>query len=171
MRGNSGFSLFELLTVIGIIAVVSAIAIPNMIAWRNRTKLGDGARDIYSAFQLAKSMAAKENNDVTVFFAPSGGLARDYILFIDDGSGTGDLDSDGIPDGANNGVQDGTERILSSRQLPNGVNIDATTFAGHAVAFGGNGLPDTIGNAQISNTAGDIRRIFVSMAGRVRIQY
>jgi prepilin-type N-terminal cleavage/methylation domain-containing protein len=33
VRKNSGFTLIELMTVIGIIAIVSAIAIPNLIGW------------------------------------------------------------------------------------------------------------------------------------------
>lgn len=171
MKGNSGFSLFELCTVIAIIGIVSSIAVPSMIAGRNRAKLGDGARDIYSAFQLAKSRAASNNTNVTVAFAPGGSLGTAFSVFIDDGAGTPDVSpADGIPDGANDGLLNGTELLLSNEQLPPGVSIASTTFTSNAVAFRGNGLPDGVGQAQISNTAGDTHSIFVSIAGRIRIQ-
>jgi prepilin-type N-terminal cleavage/methylation domain-containing protein len=172
MRGNSGFSIYELMVVIAIIAALSAIAVPNLISHRNRAKLGDGTRALYSSFQLAKSRAARGNNNVTLTFAPNGALGRNYSLFIDDGAGTPDTSpADGIPDGANDGIVNGAETVFMDEQLPVGVNIDATTFANNAVTFGGNGIPNGVGSVDISNTAGDTRSLFLSIAGRVRIQY
>ena len=172
MRRNSGFSLYEVIVVIAIIAVLAAIAVPNMIGWRNRAKLGDGTRNLYSAFQLAKARAAKENTDVTLSFAPSGTTGRDYALFVDDGAGTGDTNPpDGVLDGAGNGIIDGTETVFLRDQIPTGVSIASTTFSDDAVTFGGNGLPDGIGSVDIVNSAGETRSLFLSLAGRVRVQY
>jgi prepilin-type N-terminal cleavage/methylation domain-containing protein len=92
MRNNNGFSLYELMTVIAIIGILSAIAIPNMIAWRNNAKLGDGTRDVYSALVQARSRAAKENANVTVLFAPNGGFDGEILLFVDNGDGSVDAD-------------------------------------------------------------------------------
>ena len=172
MHRNAGFSIYELMVVIAIIAVLSAIAVPNMIGWRNRAKLGDGTRDLYSAFQLAKARAAKENADVTLSFAPSGARDREYALFIDDGSGTGDTDpADGIPDGAGNGIVDGTETVFLTDRIPIGVRIENTNFGSNAVTFSGSGLPNGFGTVDIVNSAGERRSLVLSLAGRVRIQY
>lgn len=171
MRNNYGFSLYELLTVIAIIGVVSAIVIPNMIVWRNNAKFGEGTRDIYSAFQRAKSRAARENVDVSISFVPNGSLDGEYLLFVDNGEGTGDADADGVLDGLNNGVRDGTEPILFRDRLPTGVKIDTTTFAGHVLVFQGNGLPDWNGHIEISNSSGGKREIWVSLAGGIEIRY
>lgn len=170
MRGNSGFSLFELLTVIAIIAVVAAIAIPNMIVWRNRAQLGDGARDIYSAFQLARARAAKENAEVTIEFNPGSDA---YVVFIDDGEGTADADSDGVNDGTGDGIHNGTEQIFLDGHLPGGVTIDSTTFtSGDNVTFRSNGLPNKLGGSvTILSMSGEDRKIIMSSAGRVRIEY
>lgn len=163
---ENGFTLFELLTVIAIIAVVAAIAIPNMIGWRNRAKLGDGARDIYAALQLARSSAAKVNTEVTVSFVSGG---DGFIVFVDDGQGTGDADDDDVNDGAGDGIHNGSEQTFMEDKLPSGVTIDSTTFGSDNVVFRTNGLPDEIGHVEVSNTAGEVRKIWVSMAGRVRI--
>jgi len=172
MRRNAGFSIYELMVVIAIIAVLSAIAVPNMIAWRNRAKLGDGARDLYSAFQLAKVRAAKENADVTLSFAPTGAADREYALFIDDGAGTGDTDpADGVPDGAGNGIIDGTETVFFTDRIPAGVSIKSINFSDNAVTFSGNGLPNGAGTVEIVNSAGEERSLVLSLAGRVRVQY
>ncbi|BBO74078.1 hypothetical protein DSCW_14950 [Desulfosarcina widdelii] len=172
MRRNAGFSIYELMVVIAIIAVLSAIAVPNMIAWRNRAKLGDGARDLYSAFQLAKARAAKENADVTLSFAPTGVTDREYALFIDDGAGTtDDLDGDGVLDAAGNGIIDGTETVFRTDRIPAGVSIDSTTFGNNSVTFSGSGLPDGIGRVDIVNSAGEERSLVLSLAGRVRVEY
>jgi prepilin-type N-terminal cleavage/methylation domain-containing protein len=56
---NSGFSLVELMTVIGILAVISAIAIPSLFGWMPKQRLGNGARDLLSAFEFTRLTAVK----------------------------------------------------------------------------------------------------------------
>ena len=71
LRKNSGFSLIELMTIIGIIAVISVIAIPSLIGWRSKHQLSNGARDLLSAFEFTRLTAVKQPN-VPV------GIAFDY---------------------------------------------------------------------------------------------
>ena len=171
MKKQSGFTLIELAVIIAIIGILSAIAVPSMISYRERAKLGGGGRDIYSAFQLAKSRAARDNNRITVSFAPNGALGRDFAVFIDDGAGTGDSDSDGIPDGADDGRLAATETAISIVRLSSGVNITASNFTDHAVSFGGNGLPNRIGTVEITNSSGEDIDVVLNMAGGVRIDH
>ena len=46
MKKDRGVSLFELLVVIAVIAVVSAIVTPNIISWRSSAKLRGAARQL-----------------------------------------------------------------------------------------------------------------------------
>jgi prepilin-type N-terminal cleavage/methylation domain-containing protein len=46
MKKQNGFTIYELLTVIGIIAVLAIIATPNMISWRSEIKLRGASNNL-----------------------------------------------------------------------------------------------------------------------------
>jgi type IV fimbrial biogenesis protein FimT len=68
MNNKAGFSLMELMVVIMLIAIMAAIAVPNMGAWLANHRLSSSARDIYSMMQLARMRAVRDNADVCFFF-------------------------------------------------------------------------------------------------------
>ena len=72
IKRQAGFTLMELMVVIAIIAILSGIAIPNAITWRNNAQVSSAARGLYSDLQNAKSMAIKENRTCTISFDDSG---------------------------------------------------------------------------------------------------
>jgi type IV fimbrial biogenesis protein FimT len=167
MRKDSGFSLTELMTVIAILAILSAIAIPGLIAWRNNAQLGRAARDVYSNFQKAKIEAARRNTVVTMTFR-----ANDYVVYLDDGDWNyeaGEEIAGPIPWSSYPGVSldtaEGGGDGLSFASPPN------------AIAFTPNGLtrdgsiPPSLsgGTVFLNNQANKKTRIVVSPAGNVRI--
>lgn len=116
MQDNKGFSAMELLTVIGIIAIMAAIAVPSLISWRNNSQLSRATQDVYSHLQRAKAEAARRNQLITVTFSNN-----ECVVYIDDGSWT---------------WEDGEEIIgpLNWSEYP-GVSLDTTQGGGDGLIF------------------------------------
>ena len=72
MRDKRGFTLLEVIIVVGMIGIMAAIAIPTVMSWVPNYKLKAAARDVYSTLQKARSMAVKFNRDAAVQFDPTG---------------------------------------------------------------------------------------------------
>jgi prepilin-type N-terminal cleavage/methylation domain-containing protein len=100
IQGNHrfGFSLIEVVVVLGIVAALSAAAIPSIQDMIERRRLQGFARDLANAFQVARSEAIRTGNYQIVFFGPLGTAdpagtvlvdsegATVPMLILDDGS-------------------------------------------------------------------------------------
>lgn len=119
MRDHNGFTIIEMLTAIGIIAVMAAIAVPSFITWRNNSQLSRATQDLYSHFQSAKNQAARRNALCTIAFDT---VAGNYSVFVDDDQ---DLTLDA-------GEQ--VLRTVSWLEYP-GVSLDTTQGGGDGLLF------------------------------------
>lgn len=162
MKTQKGFTIYELLTVIAIIAIMASIAIPNMISWRNDAKLRSASTIIRGDLQLAKLRALRENTIVVMIFTASG-----YNIFIDNGAGAN----------AGNWNLDADEVVVRNRQLPAGVTISLpTTFdsPNNRTRFNGRGLPDPLtltgsgltGSVTMKDSRGIQKQITINRLGR-----
>lgn len=162
MKTQKGFTIYELLTVIAIIAIMASIAIPNMISWRNDAKLRSASTIIRGDLQLAKLRALRENTIVVMIFTASG-----YNIFIDNGAGAN----------AGNWNLDADEVVVRNRQLPAGVSIALpTTFdsPNNRTRFNGRGLPDPLtltgsgltGSVTMKDSRGIQKQITINRLGR-----
>jgi prepilin-type N-terminal cleavage/methylation domain-containing protein len=162
MKTQKGFTIYELLTVIAIIAIMASIAIPNMISWRNDAKLRSASTIIRGDLQLAKLRALRENTIVVMIFTASG-----YNIFIDNGAGAN----------AGNWNLDADEVVVRNRQLPAGVTIALpTTFdsPNNRTRFNGRGLPDPLtltgsgltGSVTMKDSRGIQKQITINRLGR-----
>jgi type IV fimbrial biogenesis protein FimT len=61
-----GITLMEVLVVIGMIAILLAIAFPAFNRWRVKASIEGDVRDIYAVIQKARAMAFTQKQDLTV---------------------------------------------------------------------------------------------------------
>ena len=148
MKKSEGFSLFELLVVLAVVAVVSAIVTPSILSWRSNAKLRGAAGNLKGDLQLSKVKAVRERSPVTITF-----MATHYQVTFTD--------------------KDGNVRTLRNRKLPGGVRVDLErtnfTSMGDKTVFNGRGLPQA-GSAVLVNNSGQQKTIIVSPLGRIRIE-
>jgi len=151
----------ELMTVIAIIAILSAIAIPNFFSWRRDAQMRAAADELLSTVQVAKLRAIKERTNCVVLF-DSGNSS--YVAFVDNGAGGGNADNE---------VRDGTEAVFRRGELPATVEMYSASFSGGVprLRFGGNGLPNRFGSVRLRNSDQTMyRMISVSVTGYTKIR-
>jgi prepilin-type N-terminal cleavage/methylation domain-containing protein len=98
MRGSEimgmnkkGFTLIEMMVVIGIIGIMAGMAIPVFSSWLPNYRFKSAAQDLLSNLQLAKITAVKRNANCTVTFSvPSmnrfiavNGINYDYVIYVE----------------------------------------------------------------------------------------
>ncbi|CAB1065150.1 hypothetical protein D1BOALGB6SA_9947 [Olavius sp. associated proteobacterium Delta 1] len=71
-RNNVGFTLMEVMVAIAIMVVLSAIAVPNMIGWRERAKLRGTFANLRGDLQWAKMQAIREHGPREIVFDSNG---------------------------------------------------------------------------------------------------
>ena len=157
LRKDSGFTFAELMVVLGIIAIIMALAIPGLIGWIPKHKLGTATRDLLSTLEAARVRAVRERVSVGIEFD-----VTTYTVFIDNGAGGGNID---------NAVRDGSEQIIRNGEMPAGISMTAATFGGNPnFRFNNQGFPigaggaPTGGTITVTNTR-DTRFVNLSLAG------
>ena len=164
IRNKSGFTMTELMMVIGIIAIASAIAVPNFISWIPKRKLGVASRDMLGALETARMQAVRSRSNAVIQF-PN---ASDYMIWVDNGEGGGT---------ANDGIHNGTEQIIRNASIPAGITVTSADFNGNNnFIFDPRGFPldsggnPTNGQVRLTNTKdGDFRDINLSFGGNISI--
>jgi len=153
MHKHRGLTLFEILVVIGILAIVSAFVVPNVMSWRSAMKLRGAINNLKGDLELAKARAIRENNLVVIKFNKNG-----YTIFVDNGAG-GAV--------AGDWMKQVSELLLRNRNLPRGViiDLDSTTFANNRTRFNSRGHCAVLGSAVLKNEKGESKTIAVSRLG------
>ena len=84
MRSNRGFSMLELIIVLGMLGVLGAMALPVMFDANNRNSVWTASEQIGSQVRQARLMAITRNTSFQVRFDCP--VARQYRLLVVDGT-------------------------------------------------------------------------------------
>ncbi len=81
-KGTAGFSLVELLVVVGIIAIMAAVAVPNISRYFRNYQISSAVREVSGEIQGARNKAVMKNvNFGSVFYIRS---ATTYRIALED---------------------------------------------------------------------------------------
>jgi len=153
MQKRNGFTTLELMVTIGIIAILTAIAVPSYIKWLPGYRLRSATNDVYSAMQLARLRAVKENGRVGVSFTNGNGKSGKFRVFFDKN---------------NSGIYESNkDNIIKYGEMPGSVRISAPM--GQSM-FNGRGLV-TAGDGEVTLTSstGGTKKIRLIITGNVRM--
>jgi prepilin-type N-terminal cleavage/methylation domain-containing protein len=140
-KNDKGFSLIELMVVIGIVAILGAIGIPSMVSWLQNKGLQSAARDLYSNMRKAQSIAVKNNRNCAISFNGTTG----YSVYVD-------LDKDYKHDPGEEIIAQATWSQYRNVSLNGGVDFAVNGSGQPTVAFRPNLIPLEAGNVDGDGT-------------------
>lgn len=86
---NSGFTLIEVMIVVGILGVLSVLAVPNLISMRQSATLSAEARQLYAGFLQAQGLAISTGKRAELVLNRSPSNQRWWSIMADnDGDGS-----------------------------------------------------------------------------------
>ncbi|GAB2894302.1 GspH/FimT family pseudopilin [Microbulbifer echini] len=83
---TNGFTLIELMVVITVLGIVTALAVPSFSTLIENNRMSTMTNDLNSTLQFARSEAVRRKGDVRVS-AVDGDIGKGLRVWIDDGSG------------------------------------------------------------------------------------
>ncbi len=146
---QSGFTLTEMMIVIGILAIFAAIAVPNFLSYLPKSRLNGAARQVMGDLMAARMKAVSLNHRVKVFFY------SDHEYKICD-----DADNDTIVDDGEGDVQ-----LRDIQNEYSDVTFDSSDPPDPVFSPRGTATNVTIG---LQNSSGS-KEVTTSIAGRVKI--
>src|SRR5260221_4669844 len=86
-RQASGFTIIEMMIVVTILAILSAVAAPNMIDMVRNQRVKTASFHTFAGLVLSRGEAIKRNTSVTVTPLSGGGLATGWVTKETNGNG------------------------------------------------------------------------------------
>jgi prepilin-type N-terminal cleavage/methylation domain-containing protein len=148
MNEESGFTIMELMVVIGIIAILCGLAVPSYLSWLPTKRMESAASEVNTAIRVARMSAVKENTSATLQFD------------VDDESYSITVPGRTVKSGKMPAGVDLTDVFLSNQVTP---------AAGGSITFDSRGFPTPPVDIVLQNTTGTTWTIQVNMTGSSRL--
>ena len=156
---QAGFSLTELLTVISIVAVLAAVALPSFSASINSNRLATAVNDFQSSLSLARAEAVRL--DRTTTWSYDSASPAQWVLWADANA---------------NGTREAAE-ILQSSTLNEKLQYTGSNSGFPNVVYQPDGTitGPSLGSLYICSAtptpAANVRKLVISLSGRVRMEH
>ena len=144
-----GFSIGELMTVVSLIGIVTAVGIPSFLSFQPSMRLNGAAREVLSRLNWARANAVQNNNTSVVTF-----LNDHSFQIFNDANG--------------NGLADANETTTIDLQTNYSDVTFAVTGSSSTPTFNGRGTASSDTTVTISNPSGS-KTVEVSPTGNVKI--
>lgn len=141
MKNERGVTLMELVIVVVVIGLMSALAVPSFLNYTSKLQAKTTARDMVSTLRLARSKAISERAQYGVFFDVGN---RQYTFFKDKVNPASFLYEPGV----------GNDSLISQITLDRDVNYGANSFANTTVVFTTSGGASSSGDLTVTPASG-----------------
>jgi prepilin-type N-terminal cleavage/methylation domain-containing protein len=137
-RGERGFTLMELMVVLVIFGIVTAVALPGLNKFLRSVEISGTVDREAATLRIIRQRAVTENNNYVAVLG-----ANDNILWWDDDN--------------NDGVKNNTEKTGQNMPIPSWITVTndpGNTFASDTLTFYPNGSASESGTLIFSNADG-----------------